>query len=170
MSQWFENLSILTIGTIPIDFQDLCYHSEPKKKPTLNSLDKADPELIRKCDELQIPVSEHKGLANVDVDGVLDSVCIVITHRKELEKVGVIFCSISDAIREYPDLVSKYFGKVVPSDDNYYAALNSAVFIETGQFERTLIVADDRSFVEYLEGCTAPSYDRNQFHAAVIEL
>ncbi|KAI8001084.1 hypothetical protein LOK49_LG09G01586 [Camellia lanceoleosa] len=125
----------------PIDFQDSCYHSEPKKKPTLNSLDKADPELIRKFDELQIPVSEQKRLANVIVDGVLDSVCIVITHRKELEKVGVIFCSISEAIREYPDLV-----------------------IETRQFERTLLVADDRSFVEYLEGCTAPSYDRNQLH------
>ncbi|GMP73120.1 hypothetical protein CsSME_00030964 [Camellia sinensis var. sinensis] len=158
----------------PIDFQDSCYHSEPKKKPTLNSLDKADPELIRKFDELQIPVSEQKRLANVVVDGVvdgvLDSVCILITHRKELEKVGVIFCSISEAIREYLDLVSKYFGKVVPSDDNYYAALNSAVFIETRQFERTLIVADDRSFVEYLEGCTAPSYDRNQLHAAEVEL
>ncbi|CAL5345724.1 unnamed protein product [Camellia sinensis] len=131
----------------PIDFQDSCYHSEPKKKPTLNSLDKADPELIRKFDELQIPVSEQKRLANVVVDGVLDSVCILITHRKELEKVGVIFCSISEAIREYLDLV-----------------------IETRQFERTLIVADDRSFVEYLEGCTAPSYDRNQLHAAEVEL
>ncbi|KAF5944258.1 hypothetical protein HYC85_018335 [Camellia sinensis] len=102
-----------------IDFQDSCYHSEPKKKPTLNSLDKVDPVLIRKFDELQIPVSEQKRLANVVVDGVLDS---------ELEKVGVIFCSISEAIREYPDLVSKYFGKVVPFNDNYYTALNSAVF------------------------------------------
>ncbi|KAI8001089.1 hypothetical protein LOK49_LG09G01581 [Camellia lanceoleosa] len=129
------------------EWDDSLQSKEQIEANLLGNLDKADPELIKKFDELQIPVSEQKRLANVVVDGVLDSVCIVITHRKELEKVGVIFCSISEAIREYPDLV-----------------------IETGQFERTLIVADDRSFVEYLEGCTAPSYDRNQLHAAVVEL
>ncbi|XAR53784.1 hypothetical protein NMG60_11022466 [Bertholletia excelsa] len=180
----------------PIDFQDICYYSEPKKKPTLNSLDEADPELLRYFDKLGVPLNEQNRLANVAVDAVLDSVSIATTHRKTLEKAGVIFCSITEAIREYPDLVKKYLGRVVPPDDNYYAALNSAVFsdgsfcyipkdtkcpmqistyfrinaLETGQFERTLIVADDRSFVEYLEGCTAPSYDRNQLHAAVVEL
>ncbi|KAF8410722.1 hypothetical protein HHK36_003259 [Tetracentron sinense] len=180
----------------PIDFQDICYFSEPKKKPTLNSLDEVDPELLRYFDKLGVPLNEQNRLANVAVDAVLDSVSIATTHRKTLEAAGVIFCSISEAIREYPDLVKKYLGKVVPPEDNYYAALNSAIFsdgsfcyipkdtkcpmqistyfrinaMETGQFERTLIVADDRSFVEYLEGCTAPSYDRNQLHAAVVEL
>ncbi|CAK9327326.1 unnamed protein product [Citrullus colocynthis] len=180
----------------PIDFQDVCYYSAPKKKPTLNSLDEADPELLMYFDRLGVPLNERNRLANVAVDAVLDSVSIATTHRKTLEKAGVIFCSISEAIKEYPDLVRKYLGRVVPSEDNFYAALNSAVFsdgsfcyipkdtkcpmqistyfrinaLETGQFERTLIVADDRSFVEYLEGCTAPSYDRNQLHAAVVEL
>ncbi|KAL5773339.1 hypothetical protein ACOSQ2_013263 [Xanthoceras sorbifolium] len=180
----------------PINFQDMCYYSAPKKKPTLNSLDEADPELIKYFDKLGVPLNERNRLANVAVDAVLDSVSIATTHRKTLEKAGVIFCSISEAIREYPDLVRKYLGRVVPNEDNYYAALNAAVFsdgsfcyipkdtkcpmqistyfrinaLETGQFERTLIVADDRSFVEYLEGCTAPSYDRNQLHAAVVEL
>ncbi|CAN0840599.1 UPF0051 protein ABCI8, chloroplastic [Linum grandiflorum] len=180
----------------PINFQDLCYYSAPKKKPTLNSLDEADPELLKYFDRLGVPLSEQNRLANVAVDAVLDSVSIATTHRKTLEKSGVIFCSISEAVIKYPDLVKKYLGKVVPSEDNYYAALNSAVFsdgsfvyipkdtkcpmqistyfrinaTETGQFERTLIVADDRSFVEYLEGCTAPSYDTNQLHAAVVEL
>ncbi|XP_052180588.1 UPF0051 protein ABCI8, chloroplastic [Diospyros lotus] len=188
--KWSDNLYP------PVDFQGLCYYSEPKKKPSLNSLDEADPELIRYFDKLGVPLNERNRLANVAVDAVLDSVSIATTHRKTLEKAGVIFCSISEAIREYPDLVRKYLGKVVPADDNYYAALNSAVFsdgsfcyipkdtkcpmqistyfrinaLETGQFERTLIVADDRSFVEYLEGCTAPSYDTNQLHAAVVEL
>ncbi|CAI0474651.1 unnamed protein product [Linum tenue] len=180
----------------PINFQDLCYYSAPKKKPTLNSLDEADPELLKYFDKLGVPLNEQNRLANVAVDAVLDSVSIATTHRKTLEKAGVIFCSISEAIQKYPDLVKKYLGKVVPSEDNYYSALNSAVFsdgsflyipkdtkcpmqvstyfrinaMETGQFERTLIVADDRSFVEYLEGCTAPSYDTNQLHAAVVEL
>ncbi|CAO2838978.1 unnamed protein product [Amaranthus hypochondriacus] len=185
----------------PINFQDICYYSAPKKKPSLNSLDEADPELLKYFDKLGIPLTERNRLANVSnknvaVDAVLDSVSIATTHRKTLEKVGVIFCSISEAIREYPDLVRKYLGKIVASDDNYYAALNSAVFsdgsfvyipkgtrcpmqistyfrinaFETGQFERTLIVADEGSFVEYLEGCTAPSYDTNQLHAAVVEL
>ncbi|GAB4826602.1 UPF0051 protein abci8, chloroplastic [Ancistrocladus abbreviatus] len=180
----------------PIDFQSICYYSAPKKKPTLNSLDEADPELLRYFEKLDLPLSERKRLANVAVDAVLDSVSIATTHRKTLEASGVIFCSISEAIREHPDLVRQYLGKVVPPDDNYYAALNSAVFSdgsfcyipkgtkcpmqistyfrinaqETGQFERTLIVADEGSFVEYLEGCTAPSYDTNQLHAAVVEL
>ncbi|KAI4365053.1 hypothetical protein MLD38_021073 [Melastoma candidum] len=180
----------------PIDFQEICYYSAPKKKPTLNSLDEGDPELIKYFDRLGVPLNERNRLANVAVDAVLDSVSIATTHRETLNKAGVIFCSISEAIKEYPDLVRKYLGKVVPIEDNYYAALNSAVFsdgsfcyipkdtkcpmqistyfrinaMETGQFERTLIVADERSFVEYLEGCTAPSYDRNQLHAAVVEL
>lgn len=184
-----------------INFQDVCYYSAPKKKPTLNSLDEADPELLRYFDKLGVPLNERNRLANVNsknvaIDAVLDSVSIATTHRKTLEKSGVIFCSISEAIREYPDLVRKYLGRVVPSDDNYYAALNSAVFsdgsfvyipkgvkcpmqistyfrinaFETGQFERTLIVAEEGSFVEYLEGCTAPSYDTNQLHAAIVEL
>ncbi|KEH18443.1 putative SUF system FeS cluster assembly, SufBD [Medicago truncatula] len=179
-----------------IDFQDICYYSAPKNKPEINSLEEADPELLRYFDKLGVPLNEQNRLANVAVDAVLDSVSIATTHRKTLEKAGVIFCSISDAVKEYPDLVRTYLGKVVPSDDNYYAALNAAVFsdgsfvyipkgvkcpmqistyfrinaLETGQFERTLIVADDRSMVEYLEGCTAPSYDKNQLHAAVVEL
>ncbi|EPS64176.1 hypothetical protein M569_10603 [Genlisea aurea] len=179
-----------------IDFQDICYYSEPKKKPTLNSLDEADPELVRYFDKLGVPLNERNRLANVAVDAVLDSVSIATTHRDTLQKSGVIFCSISEAIREHPDLIRKYLGRVVPADDNFYAALNSAVFsdgsfvyipkntkcpmpistyfrinaMETGQFERTLIVADEGSFVEYLEGCTAPSYDKNQLHAAVVEL
>ncbi|CBI23255.3 unnamed protein product, partial [Vitis vinifera] len=156
----------------PIDFQDMCYYSEPKKKPSLNSLDEADPELLRYFDKLGVPLNEQNRLANVAVDAVLDSVSIATTHRKTLEKAGVIFCSISEAIREYPDLVRKYLGRVVPSDDNYYAALNSAVFSD-GSFcyvPKDTKFADDRSFVEYLEGCTAPSYDRNQLHAAVVEL
>ncbi|KAK6793349.1 hypothetical protein RDI58_006802 [Solanum bulbocastanum] len=179
-----------------ISFQDICYYSEPKKKPTLNSLDEADPELIKYFEKLGVPLNERNRLANVAVDAVLDSVSIATTHRKTLEKAGVIFCSISEAIREYPDLVKKYLGRVVPPEDNFYAALNSAVFsdgsfvyipkntrcpmqistyfrinaMETGQFERTVIIAEEGSFVEYLEGCTAPSYDTNQLHAAVVEL
>ncbi|VFQ82374.1 unnamed protein product [Cuscuta campestris] len=179
-----------------IDFQDLCYYSEPKKKPTINSLDEADPDLIRYFDKLGVPLNERNRLANVAVDAVLDSVSIATTHRETLAKSGVIFCSISEAIREYPDLVRKYLGRVVPPDDNFYSALNSAVFsdgsfvyipkntrcpmqistyfrinaMETGQFERTLIIAEDSSFVEYLEGCTAPQYDTKQLHAAVVEL
>ncbi|XP_042520920.1 UPF0051 protein ABCI8, chloroplastic-like [Macadamia integrifolia] len=180
----------------PINFQDFCYYSEPKQRPTLNSIEEADPELLRYFDKLGIPLNEQNRLANVAVDAVLDSVSIATTHRETLAEAGVIFCSISEAIREHPDLIRKYLSKVVPPEDNYYAALNSAVFsdgsfcyipkntkcpmpvstyfrinaLETGQFERTLIVADEGSFVEYLEGCTAPSYDRNQLHAAVVEL
>ncbi|XP_077253943.1 ATP binding cassette protein 1 [Tasmannia lanceolata] len=180
----------------PIDFQDMCYYTEPKQKPKLDSLDEADPKLVEYFQKLGVPLTEQMRLANVAVDAVLDSVSIATTHRKTLEAAGVIFCSISEAVREYPDLVKKYLGKVVPVGDNYYAALNSAVFsdgsfcyipkdtkspmdistyfrinaLETGQFERTLIIAEERSFVRYLEGCTAPSYDRNQLHAAVVEL
>ncbi|KAF9590318.1 hypothetical protein IFM89_033736 [Coptis chinensis] len=179
-----------------INFQDICYYSEPKKKPSLNSLDEADPELLKYFERLGVPLSEQNRLANVAVDAVFDSVSIATTHRKALMDKGVIFCSISEAIREYPELVRKYLGKVVPCEDNYYAALNSAVFsdgsfcyipkdtecpmpistyfrinaMETGQFERTLIVAEAGSKVQYLEGCTAPSYDKNQLHAAVVEL
>ncbi|BAB68118.1 ABC transporter subunit-like [Oryza sativa Japonica Group] len=180
----------------PVDLQSICYYSAPKTKPKLNSLDEVDPELLNTFDRLGIPLSEQKRLANVAVDAVIDSTSIATTHREELMKKGVIFCSISEAIREYPDLVKRYLGSVVPPADNYYAALNSAVFSdgsfcyvpkdtvcpmeistyfrindkETGQFERTLIVADERSTVSYLEGCTAPAYDSNQLHAAVVEL
>jgi len=180
----------------PIDFQDMCYYSEPKQKETKQSLDEVDPDLLETFQKLGIPLTEQKRLANVAVDAVFDSVSIATTHRKTLLEAGVIFCSISEAVREYPELVKKYLGRVVPVADNYYAALNSAVFsdgsfcyvpkdtvspmeistyfrinaMETGQFERTLIVADERSFVSYLEGCTAPSYDKNQLHAAVVEL
>ncbi|KAL3702118.1 hypothetical protein R1sor_020140 [Riccia sorocarpa] len=179
-----------------IDFQDICYYSEPKQKEKKASLDEVDPDLLETFEKLGIPITEQKRLANVAVDAVFDSVSIATTHRKTLAASGVIFCSISEAIREYPELVKKYLGRVVPVADNYYAALNSAVFsdgsfcyipkdtvspmeistyfrinaMETGQFERTLIIADDRSFVSYLEGCTAPSYDTNQLHAAVVEL
>ncbi|XP_008805012.2 UPF0051 protein in atpA 3'region-like [Phoenix dactylifera] len=180
----------------PIDFQSMCYYSEPKRKPKLDSLEGADPELLATFDRLGIPLNEQKRLANVAVDAVMDSTSIATTHREALAEKGVIFCSISEAIREYPDLVRRYLGRVVPPGDNYYAALNSAVFSdgsfcyipkdtvspmeistyfrindrETGQFERTLIIADERSYVSYLEGCTAPSYDKNQLHAAVVEL
>lgn len=179
-----------------INFQDVCYYSEPKEKETKLSLDEVDPDLLETFAKLGIPLSEQKRLANVAVDAVFDSVSIATTHRKTLMAAGVIFCSISEAIREYPELVKKYLGKVVPVADNYYAALNSAVFsdgsfcyvpkdtvspmeistyfrinaMETGQFERTLIVCDDNAYVSYLEGCTAPAYDKNQLHAAVVEL
>ena len=179
-----------------IDFQDMCYYTEPKQKEKKQSLDEVDPDLLETFAKLGIPLSEQKRLANVAVDAVFDSVSIATTHRKTLMAAGVIFCSISEAIHDYPELVKKYLGKVVPVADNYYAALNSAVFsdgsfcyvpkdtvspmeistyfrinaMETGQFERTLIVCDDNAFVSYLEGCTAPSYDKNQLHAAVVEL
>jgi FeS assembly protein SufB len=180
----------------PVDLQSLCFYSAPKAKPKLNSLDEVDPELLRTFDRLGIPLGEQKRLSNVAVDAVIDSTSIATTHREALMAKGVIFCSISEAVREYPDLVRRYLGSIVPPGDNYYAALNSAVFSdgsfcyipkdtvcpmeistyfrindkETGQFERTLIVADERSTVSYLEGCTAPAYDTNQLHAAVVEL
>lgn len=179
-----------------IDFQDVSYYSAPKIKEKKASLDEVDPEILRTFEKLGIPLNEQKRLANVAVDAVFDSVSIATTFREELSKHGVIFCSFSEAVKEYPELVRKYLGSVVPPADNFYAALNSAVFSdgsfvyipkgvrcpmelstyfrinasETGQFERTLIVAEEGSYVSYLEGCTAPAYDNNQLHAAVVEL
>lgn len=179
-----------------IDYQDLSYYSAPKEIEKKKSLDEVDPELIATFDKLGIPLAEQKRLANVAVDAVFDSVSIATTFREELAKAGVIFCSISEAVKEYPDLVKKYLGSVVPAADNYFTALNSAVFSdgsfvyvpkgvkspmelstyfrinasETGQFERTLIVCEEGAYVSYLEGCTAPAYDKNQLHAAVVEL
>jgi Fe-S cluster assembly protein SufB len=180
-----------------IDFQDLTYYAAPKaKKESPKSMDEIDPELIKTFERLGIPLQEQKRISGVAMDVVFDSVSIATTHNEELDKVGVIFCSISEAVKKHPELVKKYLGSVVPSTDNYYAALNGAVFSdgsfvyipkgvrcpidlstyfrinakETGQFERTLIVADEGSFVNYLEGCTAPQRDENQLHAAVVEL
>jgi Fe-S cluster assembly protein SufB len=180
----------------PIDFNSVSYYSAPKKKPELKSLDEVDPQLLETYDKLGIPLAEQKRLAGVAVDAVFDSVSVVTTYKEELKKAGVIFCSISEAIREHPELVKKYLGSVVPYTDNFYATLNSAVFTDgsfvyipkgvrcplelstyfrinaenTGQFERTLIIADEGSYVSYLEGCTAPMRDENQLHAAVVEL
>ena len=186
----------------PIDYQDAYYWAAPKAKPKLGSLDEVDPEILRVYEKLGIPLEEQKVLAGVEgarkiaVDAVFDSVSVATTFRKELEAAGVIFRSISEAIREYPDLVKKWLGKVVPMHDNYFATLNCAVFSDgtfvyipegvrcpmelstyfrinaenTGQFERTLIVADKGAYVSYLEGCTAPQRDENQLHAAVVEL
>ena len=179
-----------------IDFQAISYYSAPKKKPELSSLDEVDPELLETFDKLGISLTEQKRLMNVAVDAVFDSVSVVTTHREKLMEVGVIFCSMSEAIQDYPELVKKYLGTVVPYTDNFYAALNAAVFSDgsfcyipkgvkcpmdlstyfrinqagTGQFERTLVVAEPGSFVNYLEGCTAPQRDENQLHAAVVEL
>ncbi len=186
----------------PIDYQDAYYYAAPKAKPKLGSLDEVDPEILRVYEKLGIPIEEQKMLAGVEgarkvaVDAVFDSVSVATTFRAELEKAGVIFRSISEAIREYPELVKKWLGKVVPMRDNYFATLNCAVFSDgtfvyipegvrcpmelstyfrinaenTGQFERTLIIADKGSHVSYLEGCTAPMRDENQLHAAVVEL
>ncbi len=179
-----------------IDFSDIYYYSAPKKKPKLESLDDVDPELLETFKKLGIPLDEQKRISGVAVDAVFDSVSIATTYKEELKKVGVIFCSISEAVQEYPELVKKYLGTVVPYSDNYYAALNSAVFSDgsfayipknitcpkdlstyfrinaqdTGQFERTLVIAEEGSFVNYLEGCTAPQRDENQLHAAIVEL
>jgi len=186
----------------PIDYQDAYYYAAPKEKPKLGSLDEVDPEILRVYEKLGIPIEEQKVLAGVEgsrkiaVDAVFDSVSVATTFRAELERAGVIFRSISEALKEYPDLVRKWLGKVVPIHDNYFAALNAAVFSDgtfvyvpegvrcpmelstyfrinaanTGQFERTLIVADKGAYVSYLEGCTAPMRDENQLHAAVVEL
>jgi len=203
----------------PIDFQDIIYYSAPKLRPTLNSLDDADPEILKTFQKLGIPVEEQKvllnvkgaaasaadalampnpmsGLSGVAVDAVFDSVSVVTTFRSELAKHGIIFCSIQDAVKDHPELVREYLGSVVPYSDNYFATLNTAVFSDgsfvyipkgvrcpmelstyfrinaekTGQFERTLIIADEGAFVSYLEGCTAPMRDENQLHAAVVEL
>ena len=180
----------------PIDYQALSYYSAPKKKPELASLDEVDPELLKTFDRLGISLQEQKMLAGVAVDAVIDSVSVKTTFKEKLAEKGVIFCSLSEAVQEHPDLVKAYLGTVVPIKDNFFAALNSAVFsdgsfvyipkgvrcpmelstyfrinaMNTGQFERTLIVADDDSYVSYLEGCTAPMRDENQLHAAVVEL
>ncbi|MFS8884842.1 Fe-S cluster assembly protein SufB [Synechococcus sp. H70.2] len=180
----------------PIDYQNIVYYSAPKVKEKKKSLDEVDPVLLETFEKLGIPLSEQKRLANVAVDAIFDSVSVATTFREKLAKEGIIFCSMSEALREYPDLVRKYLGTVVPITDNYYAALNSAVFSdgsfvyvpkgvrcpmelstyfrinngELGQFERTLIIADEGSYVSYLEGCTAPMFDTNQLHAAVVEL
>ena len=181
----------------PIDYQAIIYYSAPKRQgPKYNSLDEIDPELRRTFEKLGIPLEEQKRLAGVAVDAVLDSASVATTFQKELEKYGIIFCPISEAVQKYPDLVRKYLGSVVPYTDNFFAALNAAVFSDgsfcyipkgvrcpmelstyfrinaagVGQFERTLIVADEGSYVSYLEGCTAPIRDENQLHAAVVEL
>ncbi|MGD9545971.1 MAG: Fe-S cluster assembly protein SufB [Candidatus Krumholzibacteriia bacterium] len=180
----------------PVDYQAISYYSAPKRQKKLDSLDEVDPELLDTYEKLGIPLTEQKRLAGVAVDAVFDSVSVATTHQDKLAAMGVIFMPISEAVRKHPDLVRKYLGKVVPYTDNYYAALNSAVFTDgsfvyipkglkcplelstyfrinaenTGQFERTLIVADDASYVSYLEGCTAPKRDENQLHAAVVEL
>ena len=182
----------------PIDFQDISYYSAPKQKELLDSLDEVDPKLLETYEKLGIPIDEQKMLAGVKVavDAVFDSVSVATTFKQTLLDAGVIFCPISEALKEYPELVKQYLGSVVPAGDNFYAALNSAVFsdgsfvfipkgvrcpmelstyfrineMNTGQFERTLIVAEDNSYVSYLEGCTAPMRDENQLHAAVVEL
>jgi Fe-S cluster assembly protein SufB len=197
-----EEVTWAKLDIPPIDFQDAYYYAEPKAKPTLASLDELDPEIRRTYEKLGIPIEEQKVLAGVEgarkvaVDAVFDSVSVATTFREELKRAGVIFLSISEAVREHPELVRKYLGSVVPQRDNYFACLNAAVFSDgtfvyipegvrcpmelstyfrinaanTGQFERTLIVADKGSYVSYLEGCTAPMRDENQLHAAVVEL
>ena len=178
------------------DFQEIAYYSAPKQKPKLNSLDEVDPDLLETFEKLGISLEEQKRLANVAVDVVMDSVSVATTFKETLAEKGIIFMPISEAIQEHPELVKKYIGSVVPPTDNFYAALNSAVFSDgsfcyipkgvkcpmelstyfrineggTGQFERTLVVADESSYVSYLEGCTAPQRDENQLHAAVVEL
>src|SRR5688500_2319521 len=179
----------------PIDFQDIIYYAAPKAKK-LKSIDEVDPELLRTFEKLGVPMNERAALAGVAVDVIFDSVSVATTYKKKLAEVGIVFCSISEAVHKYPDLVKQYLGTVVPIGDNYYAALNSAVFTdgtfcfipkgvkcpmdlstyfrinteESGQFERTLIIGEEGSSVSYLEGCTAPKFDTNQLHAAVVEL
>ncbi len=178
------------------DFQKIVYYSAPKPKDGPKSLDEVDPELLRTFEKLGVPVHEREALAGVAVDVVFDSVSVTTTYRERLAELGILFCSLSEAVREYPELVKKYLGSVVPHTDNFYAALNTAVFTdgsfvfiprgvkcpmdlstyfrinnkESGQFERTLIVAEEGASVSYLEGCTAPQFDTNQLHAAVVEL
>ena len=179
-----------------IDFQDISYYSAPKPKAKLASMDEVDPELLRTFEKLGVPLHERAALAGVAVDVIFDSVSVATTYKKKLAEVGVIFCSFSEAVHEHPELVRRYLGTVIPSADNFYAALNSAVFTdgsfcfiprgvkcpmelstyfrintqESGQFERTLIIAEEGASVSYLEGCTAPRFDTNQLHAAVVEL
>lgn len=180
----------------PVDFQEISYYSAPKKKPVLNSLNEVDPELLETYEKLGISLEEQKRLSGVAVDAVFDSVSVATTFKEKLSELGIIFCSMSEAIKNHPDLIQKYIGSVVPYTDNFYASLNSAVFSDgsfayipkgvrcpmelstyfrinaanTGQFERTLIVAEEGAYVSYLEGCTAPMRDENQLHAAVVEL
>jgi Fe-S cluster assembly protein SufB len=180
----------------PINYQDITYYSAPKRKPALKSLDELDPEILSTYEKLGIPLQEQKLLAGVAVDAVFDSVSVATTFKEKLAQLGVIFCSFSEAVQKHPELVKKYLGSVVPYTDNFFATLNAAVFTdgsfvyvpkgvrcplelstyfrinaaETGQFERTLIVADEGAYVSYLEGCTAPIRDENQLHAAVVEL
>jgi len=180
----------------PIDYQNIIYYAAPKRKPSLQSLDEVDPEIRKTFDKLGIPLDEQKFLSGVAVDAVFDSVSVATTFKEKLAELGIIFCSFSDAVQHHPELVRKYLGTVVPYSDNFFATLNSAVFSdgsfayipkgvrcpmelstyfrinakETGQFERTLIVAEERAYVSYLEGCTAPMRDENQLHAAVVEL
>ncbi|MBX9924406.1 MAG: Fe-S cluster assembly protein SufB [Rhabdochlamydiaceae bacterium] len=180
----------------PIDFQDICYYSAPKVKQKLDRLDQVDPELLKTFERLGVPLDEQKRLTNVAVDVVFDSVSLGTTFQKTLKDAGVVLCPISEAVQHYPELLEKYLGSVVPIGDNFFSALNSAVFSDgsfvyipkgvrspielstyfrindkqSGQFERTLIIAEEDSYVSYLEGCTAPAYDNNQLHAAVVEL
>lgn len=180
----------------PIDYQDITYYSAPKKKQELSSLSEVDPELLKTFERLGVPLDEQKRLTNVAVDVVFDSVSLGTTFHKTLQEAGVVLCPISEAVHKYPDLIEKYLGSVVPIGDNFFSALNSAVFSDgsfvyipkgvrcpmelstyfrindktSGQFERTLIIAEEGSSVSYLEGCTAPAYDNNQLHAAVVEL
>jgi Fe-S cluster assembly protein SufB len=179
-----------------IDYQAISYYAAPKQKPKLKSMDEVDPELLRTFEKLGVPLHERMALAGVAVDVIFDSVSVATTYKHKLAEVGVIFCSMSEAVQEHPELVQKYLGTVVPTGDNFYAALNSAVFTdgsfcfipkgvkcpmdlstyfrinteETGQFERTLIIAEEGASVSYLEGCTAPAFSSNQLHAAVVEL
>jgi len=180
----------------PIDYQDIVYYSAPRQKAVLENLEDLDPEILRTYEKLGIPLEERKRLAGVAIDAVFDSVSVATTFKEKLKEIGVIFCSFSEAVQKHPSLVQKYLGSVVPFTDNFFASLNAAVFTdgsfvyvpkgvrcplelstyfrinaaETGQFERTLIVADEGSYVSYLEGCTAPIRDENQLHAAVVEL
>jgi Fe-S cluster assembly protein SufB len=180
----------------PIDYQDIVYYSAPKQKKALSSLDEVDKELLTTFEKLGIPLEEQKRLAGVAVDAVFDSVSVATTFKEKLKELGIIFCSFSEAVQNHPDLVKKYLGTVVPYTDNFFASLNAAVFsdgsfcyipkgvrcpmelstyfrinaADTGQFERTLIIAEEESYVSYLEGCTAPIRDKNQLHAAVVEL
>ncbi len=180
----------------PIDYQSLYYYAAPKKNETPKSLDEVDPEILKTYEKLGIPLKEQEALAGVAVDAIFDSVSVATTYKAHLKEKGIIFCSISEAVRDYPELVQKYLGSVVPPTDNFFAALNSAVFSDgsfvyipkgvrcpvelssyfrinarnSGQFERTLIIADEESYVSYLEGCTAPQRDENQLHAAIVEI
>ena len=180
----------------PIDYESIVYYSSPKAKPGPKSLDEVDPELLKVYEKLGVPLHEREILAGVAVDAVFDSVSVATTYKKKLGELGIVFCSFSEAVREHPDLIEKYLGTVVPYHDNFFAALNAAVFSDgsfvyipkgvrcpmelstyfrinaakTGQFERTLIIADEGAYVSYLEGCTAPMRDENQLHAAVVEL